>query len=102
MEDIAAWQKEQLAEVKAIKDDAKKWRTELKKEAREWHDATLREFHSWRYEIEDEIKMLKGEAKDGHKRTTELVVSNSIEGSKELTSGSPLMVNKRRYDSVAQ
>jgi hypothetical protein len=69
VEDVEIWKAEQLAEIEALQDDAKKWQTELKKEARSWHDATLREFYGWQSDIENEIEMMKEEARYGYKGT---------------------------------
>ena len=69
MEDAEAWRKAQIEEIKAIKDEAKKWQTDLRKEARDWYDSVLRDLNSWKYDIEDEIEALKGEPENGHKRT---------------------------------
>ena len=69
MEDVETWKAEQIAEIKELQNDVKKWQTELKKEARAWRDATLREFYGWQSEIENEIAILKEEAKNGYKGT---------------------------------
>ena len=69
MTDVESWQAEQLASIKALKDDVKKWQAEIKKEAISWRNDIVQETNNWKQEIKDDIETIKGEVKNGYKGT---------------------------------
>jgi len=67
LDDVANWREQQLEDINAMKDEIKKWQTDLRKEAKAWRDEILQESRDWKEQILNEIELIKGEVKYGYK-----------------------------------
>ena len=95
MEDVNIWRESQLEEIAAMKDEIKKWQTDLKKEAKIWRDEIIQEAKEWKEEIDNEIETIKGEVRNGYKGST-----RKSTGSKDLLGSSTGESDQTEADNV--